>query len=124
MRVCKNCFYWHKSGLCLLHLYPTGFTYECDDFFTNNSDLYLPARKELQRKFVEGTIKKIIQNWLKNGFALGITVNKKIKVEELLRLLNFLLEEKVGKRKILKAIVALEYSDSKPIIRKGKFFYF
>ncbi len=132
MKVCKNCFYWHKSGLCLKKFLPVGFLYSCENFWSKNSSIFLPIRNETKRKLTRETIKQVINQWLKKGFCVPPVEIKNssqsVSVEDFLKVLKFLLKEKVEKRIYLKELarlILIENPNPSSVIRRnGKHFYF
>ena len=132
MKVCKNCFYWHKSGLCLKKFLPVGSLCRCENFWSKNSSIFLPIRNETKRKLTRETIKQVINQWLKKGFCVPPVEIKNssqsVSVEDFLKVLKFLLKEKVEKRIYLKELarlILIENPNPSSVIRRnGKHFYF
>jgi len=135
MKVCKNCFYWHKSGLCLKKFLPVGFLYSCENFWQKDSPLYLPIKKKLEKTFARAVIKEIINQWLKKGFCVppvpveiktSSSQSVSISVEDFLKVLKFLLGKKIERKVYLKELTRLikNPNPSSVIRRNGKFFYF
>ncbi len=132
MKVCKNCFYWHKSGLCLKKFLPVGSLCRCENFWSKNSSIFLPIRNETKRKLTRETIKQVINQWLKKGFCVPPVEIKNssqsVSVEDFLKVLKFLLKEKVEKRIYLKELarlILIENPNPSSVIRRnGKYFYF
>ena len=132
MKVCKNCFYWHKSGLCLRNFFPVGSLCSCENFWSKNSSIFLPIRNETKRKLTRETIKQVINQWLKKGFCVPPVEIKNssqsVSVEDFLKVLKFLLKEKVEKRIYLKELarlILIENPNPSSVIRRnGKYFYF
>jgi len=132
MKVCKNCFYWHRSNLCLRNFFPVGSLCSCENFWSKNSSIFLPIRNETKRKLTRETIKQIINQWLKKGFCVPPVEIKNssqsVSVEDFLKVLKFLLKEKVEKRIYLKELarlILIENPNPSSVIRRnGKYFYF
>jgi len=132
MEVCKNCFYWHKTNLCLRKFLPVGPLCSCKNFWNKNSSVFLPIQSEAERELARETIRQIINQWLKKGFCVPpvpIEIknsSRSVSVEDFLRVLEFLLKEKVERRVYLKELARLiENPNPTPVIRRnGKFFYF
>ena len=135
MKVCKNCFYWHKSGLCLKKFLPVGFLYSCENFWSKNSSIFLPIRNETKRKLTRETIKQVINQWLKKGFCVppvpveiktSSSQSVSISVEDFLKVLKFLLGKKIERKVYLKELTRLikNPNPSSVIRRNGKYFYF
>ena len=132
MKVCKNCFYWHRSNLCLRNFFPVGSLCRCENFWSKNSSIFLPIRNETKRKLTRETIKQVINQWLKKGFCVPPVEIKNssqsVSVEDFLKVLKFLLKEKVEKRIYLKELarlILIENPNPSSVIRRnGKYFYF
>jgi len=132
MKVCKNCFYWHRSNLCLRNFFPVGSLCSCENFWSKNSSIFLPIRNETKRKLTRETIKQVINQWLKKGFCVPPVEIKNssqsVSVEDFLKVLKFLLKEKVEKRIYLKELarlILIENPNPSSVIRRnGKYFYF
>jgi len=134
MDVCRNCFYWHKTNLCLKKFLPVGSLCSCENFWSKNSSIFLPIRNETKRKLARETIKQVIDQWLKKGFCVppvpveikaSSSQSVSVSVKDFLRVLKFLLEKKVERRVYLRELVKLEYSNPSRLIRRnGRFFYF
>ena len=133
MEVCKNCFYWHRSGLCLKKFVPVGSLHSCENFWQKDSSSYLPIKKRVEETFARAVIEKVINQWLRRKFCVPPVEIKNssrsvssVSVEDFLKVLKFLLKEKVKKRVYLKELARLiENPNPTPVIRRnGKYFYF
>jgi len=132
MKVCKNCFYWHRSNLCLRNFFPVGSLCRCENFWQKDSPLYLPIKKKLEKTFARAVIEKVVNQWLRRKFCIPPVEienfsqpSRAVSVKDFLRVLKFLLGKKIERRVYLRELVKLEYSNPSRLIRRnGRFFYF